>query len=532
MLLLAIYFFWVQWYVFFPADIWIWSEGDFVSDRLKFLTGYPFYTPVANLDSTHYPPVPQVLTYMLAWIAGKGGSIPAYRVIQVIYTVLASFVALLCCRRILRMAWPESRAVESWAWNMFWYAALFLMASNSITNSFAHNLHGDALAQLASMFSLYLLLVYIETRSARVLAAMVVLVPLDFYIKQNLLIWAVWYGFFLAIWGRSWKRLLVFSGGTAALFGLTLAASYAVWGAPFFFWIFVELSKHAVSPLRAFQHLLDSWAYFGAGLLGGMAILRGKKTELLGVWLIWLGLIASETYTSGIEWMLNHIGPGSLMAGIWFLAGLASVWDQATEARGPDFKDGWIRASALSATVALLFSGMGMVRIPLRQVSSDAYRYVHEIENQFQGQPASQVLLDTGDWVYAKDRVIMGDRAAAAGMIGMAKVDGFSGFTSRIAAHRYSKILVRGLHEPDFWYECQLWPKPTRSGKALPVSYHETGRIRAAEGPQDVKNWAEDPHLFSEISILEPNREESASRQAGNSTDRAAASFRNIPALR
>src|ERR1017187_2932377 len=39
-LLLAIYFFWVRWYVFFPADIWTWSEGDYVNDMLKFSVGY------------------------------------------------------------------------------------------------------------------------------------------------------------------------------------------------------------------------------------------------------------------------------------------------------------------------------------------------------------------------------------------------------------------------------------------------------------------------------------------------------------
>ena len=37
---LAIYFFWVRWYVFFPADIWTWSEGDYVNDMLKFSVGY------------------------------------------------------------------------------------------------------------------------------------------------------------------------------------------------------------------------------------------------------------------------------------------------------------------------------------------------------------------------------------------------------------------------------------------------------------------------------------------------------------
>ena len=505
LLLLAIYFFWVSWYVFFPADIWIWAEGDFVNDVLKFSIGYPLYTAQVNNDSFHYVPGAQLLTYLLAWIVGKAGSIPAYRVIQVVYTAIAAFIATLCCRRILRLAWPESRAGDGWLWNSFCYAALFLMATNSITNRFAHNLHGDALAQLATMAAYYLLLVYIETRSRRVLAAMVLLVPIGFMIKQSLVIWAVWYSGFLAVWDRSWKRLGVFVVSAAALFGATLGVCYALWGSPFFYWIFYEMSTHPVSPLRAFQHVLDSWTYFAAGLVGGVVVLRGRKPDaLLIAWLIWLGLIALEAYTSGIEWMLNHIGPGCLMAGVWFLAGLGSLRNSASESQKPAHLEGWIRASAVTAIVALMFGGMGLVRIPLRPVSDDCYRYVRDIEKEFQGQPAKQILIDSGTWVYLKDRVIMGDRAAAVGAQGMGGTGDFSGFLSRIATKYYSKILVRNFHDPDFWYEDFLWPKPRGIRQAMLDNYRETGHIRAAQGPIAVKNWAEDPHLFGEITVLEP----------------------------
>ena len=400
---------------------------------------------------------------------------------------------------------PESWKRESGVWLAFWYAVLFLIATNSITDRFSHNLHGDALAQLATIFSFYLLLVYIDTRKWLVLWAMVLLVPAELFIKQNLVVWAVFYAGFLALWGRSLKRFVVYTGATALLFGVALAVCYAEWGSVFFFWIFTELSKHYVSPLRAIQHLLDSWAFFAAGLLGGAALLRNRKPELLGCWLIWLALLTSETYTSGIEWMLNHMGPGCLMAGIWFLAGLAAVWDRATESTKPALIEGWIRAGALTATVALLFSGMGLVRIPLRPVSDDLYRYVHDIEKQFQGQQTNRVLLDVGTWVYMKDRVVMGDRSPAVGMVGMAGYPaGFSGILSRIAARRYTKILVRGLYEHNCWYENDLWPKPSGIRQAMLDNYRETGHIPAAVGPKEVRNWAEDPYLFDEITILEP----------------------------
>jgi hypothetical protein len=509
--LLAIYFFWVSSYVFFPADILIWAEGDFVNDILKFSVGYPLYSPPINNDSFHYVPGPQLLTYLFAWLTGKGGSIPAYRVIQVGYTAIAAFIATLCCRRILRLARPESRAGEGWLWNGFWYAALFLVATNSITNHFAHNLHGDALAQLATMAAYYLLLIYLETRSRRVLAAMTLLVPIGFLIKQSLLIWIVWYAGFLAAWGRSWKRLALFSISAAALFGATIGVCYAIWGGPFFYWIFYEQSTHPISLLRAFQHVMDSWAYFAAGLLGGVVVLRGRKTDgLVGAWLVWLGLIALEAYTSGIEWLLNHLGPGCLMAMVWFLAGLASLWKSESESQKPAHLEGWIRAGAVTAAVALMFGGMGVVRIPLRPISDDCYRYVRDIEKEFQGLPANQVLLDLGTWVYVKDRVIMGDRAAAVGSQSMGGIGDFSGFLSRIAAKRYSKILVRDFLGPDCWYEDYLWRKPSGIRQALLENYRETGRIPAAKGPMAVKNWAEDTHLFGEITILEPKANSAA----------------------
>jgi hypothetical protein len=257
--------------------------------------------------------------------------------------------------------------------------------------------------------------------------------------------------------------------------------------------------------------VLDTWVYFSAGLLGGLAVLRGRKPDaLLGAWLVSLGLIAAETYTSGIAWMLNHIGPGCLLAGVWFLAGLATVWDEAAESWKPAGWEGWIRAAAVTATLALVFNGMGLVRIPLQPVSGDAYRYVHDIEKQFEGQPPGQVLLDVGTWVYLKDRVIMSDRAPCIGEEGYANSGDFSGFRSRIGSKRYSKILVRGLHQPVFWYDSEQRPKSLGLRTVLLDNYRETGTIRKAEGPKNVKRWSDEPYLFDEISILEPRSDSPA----------------------
>ena len=98
----------------------------------------------------------------------------------------------------------------------------------------------------------------------------------------------------------------------------------------------------------------------------------------------------------------------------------------------------------------------------------------------------------------------MGDRAAAVGSQGMGGTGDFSGFLSRIATKRYGKILVRDFHDPDFWYEDFLWPKPRGIRQALLDNYQEAGHIQAAKGPLAVKDWAEDPHLFGEITVLTP----------------------------
>jgi hypothetical protein len=505
LVLLATYFFRIVGYVFFPADILIWSESDFVNDILKFSHGYPLYTSPLNHDSFTYVPGSQLLTYMLAWLAGKGGSIPAYRVIQVVYTAVAAFVASLCCRRILRLAWPDLRLAGNWLWNGFIYALLFLVATNNVTNRFTHNLHGDALAQLATVVAFYLLLLYIEKRSAVFLAAMVFIVPAGWFVKQSLLIWGGLYGAFLLVWGRNWKRFAVFALAVGGAFAGALGLCYAIWGQPFIYWTITLMAHHAILPLRSFQHVLDTWPYYVAGLLGGVVVLRGSKhSALWGAWLVWLGLIAAETYTSGIAWMLNHIGPGCLIAAVWFLAGLASVWDRLTSLSLTPVREDWVRMGAATATVALAFSGMGLVRIPMRPLSDDAHRYVAEIEAQFSGQPARNVLLDVGTWVYARNGLIMGDRAPCICEEGYSAMGDRSVILAHLAAKRYSKILVRGLHSNDFWYENSLWPKPTGLRQAILRNYRETGRIRAVEPPTNEKDRLEDPYLSGEITILEP----------------------------
>ena len=85
------------------------------------------------------------------------------------------------------------------------------------------------------------------------------------------------YAGFVLLWDRNWKRAFAFSAATGALTAAVVGACYAIWGQPFFYWTFRVLGAHAISPLRSFQHVLDSWTYFAAGLLGGAVVLRAAR---------------------------------------------------------------------------------------------------------------------------------------------------------------------------------------------------------------------------------------------------------------
>jgi hypothetical protein len=161
-------------------------------------------------------------------------------------------------------------------WLALWAPALFLIATNPVTNGYTHNLHNDALSQLVTLAAFYLLLRYAEAPSRGVLVLMAVLPAAGFLIKQSLVVWAGFFAAYLLVFDKplSVRRVLVFSASAAALTGLLLALCLAVWGYPFYYWVLFVLGKHGVSPLRSFQHLLDIWPFLVAGLFGGLVLFR------------------------------------------------------------------------------------------------------------------------------------------------------------------------------------------------------------------------------------------------------------------
>ncbi len=67
-----------------------------------------------------------------------------------------------------------------------------------------------------------------------------------------------------------------------------------------------------------------------------------------------------------------------------------------------------------AAIVLFVFAGaLGAIRPPVNPIPADLDRYIADIEAEFKGLPAEQVLLDSGTWVYLEEGVVMKDRAWA-----------------------------------------------------------------------------------------------------------------------
>ncbi len=504
-LLVSCYLFWASFYIMYPGDFLIWSESDFVNDILKFRQGYPIFTPQINNESFTYLPGTQLFTYFLAWSVGHPTSIPVYRAIQVLYTFLSVVGAFLSCRRLIGIGFDsEQKISDSPWWGVVGLSGLFLIATNSLTNPFTHLLHNDALAQLVNVTAYWLLLEYEATKNKRILWLMALIPVVGFWVKQSLIIWAVLYSGYLMFFDRprSFKRVLYFAFAAGGGVLVSFLLGYAFWRDDFIYWAFTVLGKHGVSPLRSFEHLLNIWIYFVIGLLGGVVLLQGTGFKrLFGHWVIWLLLISTETYTSGVAWMLNHIGPGCLIAGIWFFAALSGSWTKIT---GSSIKNSgatdWLRAGVCAAVLCLLFSGLGVVRVPVQPLGTDSERYVREIEREFAGQPPERTLLDFGTWVYLPGGTVMKDRAPTIGERGWSQTGDFSGILNRLEQKFYTKILVRNLHSPDFWYDSKSWNRSSEIRNTLLENYTEIRSIKPVAGLQENQL----PYGFNEISILVP----------------------------
>jgi hypothetical protein len=494
----AAYGFWASSAIAFRADILLWSESSYVSDVMKLWSGQPLYGAPADLSSFFYTPGSQVVSSALTYLAGLGTSIPALRAVQLLFVVAAT---LLCTRtlwRILTLAEipvPDPTIAAPVA-----SVLLFLCATNAVTNPYTHLLHNDALALVVCAAAFAVLVEYTATRATWLVVVAAILPAAGFFVKQSLAIWAPLFGLYFLVFDapRSWRRVFAYAAGSALALVATYGTCRALWGPNFQYWVVTSMGNHPVSLLRAFQHALDAWPYVAATIGGGaIVVTRVSGRPLLGAWVVSLLLLGAEAYTSGIAWMLNHLGPGSLLGGIWLCAALFYLWPRSAPLRESRTLGSWIPAASAFALSALTASGLGFVRIPLPAVTTQHERYAAAIEREFEGLPAERVLLDAGSWLYVEPGVVMKDRGPAVGELGNNGVGDFSGLLARVRQRYYAKVLVRDYDTPEFVYEHFTWTAPSGIREALRANYRVTRVIPGVD-----EGWRV-PSLHT-ISVLEP----------------------------
>lgn len=504
--LVSIYLFRTSSYLTTRADILIWSESGYVSNIIKFRTGTPIYGVREDNNTVLYTPGSEVLTYLIAAALGNGTSIPFYRGIHLVYVLLACVFATASCVQLARAALPDDCVQHTKLWIAFWFPGLFLIATNSVTSPFAHALNTGALRLLVGSIAFWLMVKHTGTGDSRWLVPMAILPAVGFLIKQDLVVWAGIFAVYLIVQRpMAARRTIAFVGVSSLLVGSVVGMCFLLWGKMFFYWVFYLPRAYPVSLLRVFDHALQGWIFIALGLFGGWALLRDQSfRRLLPLWAAWFLLMSAQVYTSGIAWMLHHMAPASLLAGIWFFVGLLFLWPRINrgDVKSPVGAQLVLSTALAVALVSILYGGMGFFRLPVKPVSADLERYLEEIEKEFEGIASDRVLLDVGSWVYLKDNAVMKDRAAPiVDQVTVGQGD-VSQTINRIGEKQYAKIIVRRLHSDDFLYEWAPGVPYVRNGirAAMLENYHEVRQIQAVVGTEWLWNY-----LVSEVFVLEPN---------------------------
>jgi hypothetical protein len=248
--------------------------------------------------------------------------------------------------------------------------------------------------------------------------------------------------------------------------------------------------------------VVQTWIFPALFLIAGIALIRStRQRALIVLWLTAVGLYAIEAYTSGIAWMLNHMAPGAVLAGVWAVAALFATWPRLVESHDAVAGSTVLRlgrAAALSAIIMLALGGAGAIRRPERGLPPDADRYRRDLERAVAEtfSRGGRVLLDHGTWVYLPRNETVGDRSAAAGELGASGKGDFSGFLGRIRSRYYDRIIVRDFLAPNFFYDYHLWDRSSGIRAALLEHYRVVATIPAMKGENDA--------YFKEVSVLEP----------------------------
>ena len=495
-------------YLSIPADILSFSESPFITDLIKIRQGLSIYSPMTDNNSYPYPPGTQYLLYAISSVFQKSDSIPFLRLIQFSFVFLAALTATWVAHLLGRKILTEDERRPWGLWLGSWLFFFFLLSFEPKFNIYNHSLHNDGLALLITLTAYGLILKYALHPKPWVVIAMAILPTLGFWVKQSLLIWLFLFGFFLA--GMkftqrdsflNWKHIFGMLVGGLLLFGTTVAIAYISWGPDYTYWVFSALGEKSVSLARSIEHLFQAGIYAAMGLTAAWVLIlpaNNSKTAIL--WLVWATLFSIEVFTSGLGFVMNHLGPGIMIASAWFFIMMVKIWPRKSIAT---WRLGFQKIAA-GASLVLLFGGLGFIQQPRNPIPKDLYRYITDIEAQFTDLPVDKVLLDAGSWIYLKEDYIGEDRSTTVSLhVGINQpsinIEALQETIERIEQKQYARILARQIDTPHTWYD--FGDRGSGIKQSILQNYHIVDRIPAVQG---INQWWP-MHLIGEVVILEPN---------------------------
>lgn len=486
-------------YLRLPVDILGFEESDYLTDLLKFRSGLYIYSDPTDNNSSVYTPGAQLVTYGLASLLGLV-SIPGMRSIQYAHLVLAAVVAAAAAHLLARRFLGSEEYRHRAAWVALWTPLLYLVMTEERFNFNGHTLHADSLTLLLTATAGFLVASHLHRPTPAVLAGMMLLPAVGFWSKQSMLIWGPIFTLLILL-VPSWnlRRAVRYAVVAAAVAAASIAGLRVLGGPHAFYMVFEVLGAKEVSLARSAFSLVSAGAFLGLSLVGFAMLARPRPNrELVIGWGIAFGLILLQGYTTGIGWLKNHLGPGILLGTIWFCAAMPRVWtDLGRNWQPPIFV--W-RAAFLAAVLGL-WGGLDLVRRPVNEVPPDLFRYIAEIEREFEGMDPARTLLDRGTWVYWKSGTIIKDRATGVQLHtgrNQPEVNRvmLAATIERINHRAYDRILV---HYPAAGGTYDYRHRGSGVGDALRANYREVRRIRGVE----VDRWWP-KGLLAEVAVLEP----------------------------
>lgn len=479
----------------FPADLLSYSEGIFINDITKIRVGAPFYGEPEQFDSYVYAPGASFVTYQLSRIVGASRSFTVLRGLMSGYALGVSLLGSVCAYRLVRIAAPDRALRMSPVWAAVMAPLLFLIATNKVTNVYSWTLNVDGLAQLLVLLGFLVLIHYAEHRSAWLIPVMILLPGIGFLIKQNQMMWFGIFVGFLAVFDdpRSIRRAATVAVGGGLFIGLVLLLCSSAWGDPFWYWTFEVLQNHKLIPAESWNHFKTG---FGSVLMilggGGLLLLSPRDRRLWGLWLVALGMLLLTTYTSGIGYVMNHMGPATVLGAVFLLATLAVFY-------GNDRRAAWTAAVPAAVAVAMMV-GTYSVRRPQNELAVEGHAYVEQIRQELEGIEPDKVMVDVGAFLHFEADRVWRNGAVSVGEISYAGTSDFAGLKAKIRAKEFDRILVRAFQHELSWYDHVTLEKPTHLQEVM----LETYRVASTVPRPKTRIGRLDTHPFETISILVP----------------------------